>query len=61
MFARIPSVVTSTFGGDAIGDNKFIFAAIVFGATAIISGIGYFVYNSIQKKSSRKNAENQDD
>ena len=54
MFARIPSVVTSTFGGDAIGDNKFVFAAIVFGITAIISGIGYIVYNLIQKKLNTK-------
>jgi len=61
LFARTPSVVSSTFGGDAIGDSKFIFAAIVFAATAIISGVGYLVYHSIQKKSSRKNAKNQDD
>ena len=49
-FARIPSVITSTFAGSSIGEGKIIQAVIIFVATAIVSGIGYLVYNSIQRK-----------
>lgn len=55
-FARIPSVITSTFAGSSIGDGKLIQAVIIFAATAVVSGIGYLVYHSIQKKHA-KNAE----
>lgn len=56
-FARIPSVITSTFAGSSIGDGKIIQAVIIFAATAVISGIGYLVYHSIQKKHAKKSAE----
>ena len=48
--ARIPSVVTSTIGGSLLGSEKYIFAAIAFGATLLISVIGWIVYNRISKK-----------
>ena len=49
-FARIPSVITSTFAGSSIGEGKIIQAVIIFAATAIISGVGYLIYNSMGKK-----------
>lgn len=49
-FARIPSVITSTIGGDAIGDKNYSFAIIVFVITIIISGIGILIYRKITKK-----------
>ncbi len=44
--ARIPSVVTSAAAGSAAGDKNFVFAAAVFGVTAVISRIGLYFYNS---------------
>lgn len=48
--ARIPSVVTSTIGGDALGTSNILFAVIVFAATAVISGLGILVYRRITMK-----------
>ena len=56
-FARIPSVITSTFAGSSIGDGKLMQAAVIFAVTAVISGVGYLVYHSIQKKNANKNAD----
>ncbi len=44
---RIPSVVTSTVGGDALGTKKYIFAIIVFAITLTISLVGYLIYYKI--------------
>lgn len=49
-FARIPSVITSTLGGDAIGDKNYIFALAVLVFTLIVSGIGVLIYRKITKK-----------
>ena len=47
---RIPSVVTSTLGGNAIGDRKYLFAVVVFAVTAALSLAGIAVYNRICAK-----------
>ncbi len=52
--ARIPSILTSTFGGDAVGEGKIIKAVIIFVITAVISGIGYLIYRIIQKNTGHK-------
>ena len=48
-FARIPSIVTSTIGGDALGLKKYVFAVIVFSATLIISAAGLYIFNRMSK------------
>jgi Uncharacterized conserved protein len=48
--ARIPSIITSTIGGDALGLQNYVFAFIVFAVTFLISGIGLFIYNKMSKK-----------
>lgn len=48
--ARIPSVIMSTIGGGALSDNKFLHAVVIFAIAAILSGIGYLLYLSIQKR-----------
>lgn len=48
--ARIPSVVTSTIGGDALGVKNLWFAAIVFAVTILISVAGALVYRRFCKK-----------
>lgn len=57
-FARIPSVITSTFAGSSIGDGKLIQAVIIFAVTAVVSGIGYLIYNYIQRKNGKKKDKN---
>lgn len=48
--ARIPSVVTSTIPGAAVGENNLLLAVIVYGATLLLSLAGLFVYKRITKK-----------
>lgn len=49
-FARIPSILMSTIGGDALGSNRFIFAIIAFAVSGVISFVGYIIYTKISKK-----------
>ena len=53
-FARIPSIITSTFIGDAAGNGDFMLTIILIAITAVISGAGYLVYSLIQKKMDKK-------
>lgn len=45
--ARIPSVITSTIGGDALGGQNYRFAVAVFVLTVLISAAGLLVYQKI--------------
>ena len=49
-FARIPSILMSTIGGDALGSNKFSFALVAFAASGVVSLVGYIIYTKITKK-----------
>lgn len=53
-FARIPSIITSTFAGSSIGEGKLFQAAIIMIITAVISGGGYLLYLYIQKRHAKK-------
>ena len=48
--ARIPSILTSTLGGNALGSQKYVTAIIVFAVTLIISGAGLLIYNKISNR-----------
>ncbi len=48
--ARIPSVITSTIGGDALGSANYAVAVWVFAVTAALSGVGLLVYRYMAKK-----------
>lgn len=48
--ARIPSVITSTIGGNALGMGRIFPAIIVFVLTVIISVSGYLLYGRILKR-----------
>ena len=50
--ARFPSIISSTVGGGALGDNKMWFAVVVFLITGVVSLLGYLLYLWIQKRSS---------
>lgn len=47
---RLPSVITSTVGGDAIGGHDYRAALIVFTVAAVISLVGLIAYRIICKR-----------
>ena len=47
---RIPSVITSTLGGHALSQRNYLYAAIVFGVTAVLCGFGFWLYARMQNK-----------
>lgn len=49
-FGRIPSVITSTVGGDALGTQSYGTAVAVFLITLVISGLGLLLYNRLRRK-----------
>lgn len=51
---RIPAVITSTVGGDALGEQNYLFAIIVFAVTALISLGGIIAYNAITARRENK-------
>ena len=54
--ARLPSVVSSTCSGGALGDRNYALAAITLAVTALVSLIGFVIYRRIHRheKSSSK-------
>ena len=48
--ARIPSIVTSTISGNALGMQNYTLAIIVYAATALVSGICFFFYQRAHQK-----------
>ena len=48
--APIPSIITSTIGGSALGMGRYTFAAAVFGATLAISAAGLLVYRRVSRR-----------
>ncbi len=56
--ARIPSIITSTVGGNALGVQDYQFAIITFSITLIISAVGLLIYNRItDEKRGKENEE----
>lgn len=50
--ARIPSVLTSTAGGDALGVKSYGYAVLIFAVTAVVSCGGLLVYRKAVAKNS---------
>ena len=59
--ARIPSVITSTIGGNALGMKNYLFAIIVFAATMLLSAAGILIYRIICKRHEGKAHEHSSD
>lgn len=51
---RLPSIVTSTMGGDFLGTRDFWYALAIFGAAALISLAGVMVYRHVCKRNKVK-------
>ena len=50
LLARIPSVLSSTFGGHLLGEGKYWGAILLYGITGIISFIGLTTYNRFVRR-----------
>lgn len=55
--ARIPSVVSSTLGGNALGTENYGMAVVVFLVTAVISAVGALVYKQHTQKKQMKEGD----
>lgn len=51
---RLPSILTSTIGGDALGTQDYWFAVAVFGVTMAVSLIGMLVYRKVCQRREKK-------
>lgn len=49
-FARLPSIITSTAGGNALGTKEYAAAALVFAVTVVASGVGLLIYKKMSNK-----------
>lgn len=50
LVARLPSLVTSTVGGNALGTERYLLAAVVFCATLVISSLGLLLYRRLSQR-----------
>lgn len=57
LVARIPSIVTSTIGGDALGMKNYTFAIVVFAVTLAVSGAGILIYRRICRRHEAKQSK----
>ncbi len=60
-FARLPSIVMSTLGGGALGEDKLGHAIVIFIIAAAVSGCGYLAYLAIQKRHKKNKLKNKPD
>ncbi len=54
--ARIPSIITSTMGGNMLGKLEYRYALIVFGVTIALTVIATIAYQVYQKRREKKEA-----
>ena len=47
--ARIPSIITSTLSGHALGEKQYLAAVIIYGITGILSLIAILIYRRKSK------------
>lgn len=57
LFGRIPSIITSTIGGNFLGNQHYLGAILVFAVTFLISLIGILIYNKICNQQNNKSDE----
>ena len=47
---RLPSIITSTIGGSALGEKNYAAAAVTFGVTLCLSALGLIIYRMVCEK-----------
>ncbi len=55
--ARFPSIIVSTLGGGALGEDKLIQAAVFLAISVVTGIIGYLIYAIVSKKRKSNNSE----
>ena len=58
MAARLPSVISSTFGGHLLGEGNYFGAIILYGITGAVSVLGLLIYHRIVSR--RQDKENKE-
>ena len=53
-FARLPSVISSTWAGSTLGDGDFVKTVVIFAVTGIIGIAGIFVNRAITARKNRR-------
>lgn len=59
LIARIPSVISSTIGGNMLQEESYWEAAVLFVITGAVSLFGIWLYNRIVSKRNAKKAQNE--
>ncbi len=59
-FARIPSVITSTYAGATLGDGHIWGFVIIYGITAVVAVAGILIYNKIIKRMNENEEGNEE-
>lgn len=54
LIARIPSIVSSTYAGNAILEGRFLSSMIIFAVTGVIGITGIFIYDKIIRAHNRR-------
>ncbi len=54
VFCRIPSIVTSTMAGSALGQENYLLSVVIFAITGFIAIFGITLYHKLSKKSEQK-------
>lgn len=58
VICRFPSIIMSTLGGDAMGEQKWVSAIWLFIITGVVSGTGYLIYLFIRRITPKGENEN---
>lgn len=53
-FARIPSIITSTMCGASLVEKNYLAAAVIYGATLLMTAIGVLIYRKISAGCAKK-------
>ncbi len=59
--AKIPSIITSTFAGNFLGEGKIVSMIILYGVTAVVSIAGILVHNRLVRKKETQALSSQDE
>lgn len=59
LIARIPSVISSTFGGHLLGEGEYWGAILLYGITGLVSAIGLIFYNAFIRRKQKNGATDQ--
>ncbi len=57
VLCRIPSILTSTLAGGALGENKFMLTLVIFGVTGITVIFGWLMFKKISGKKDKSQVE----